>query len=803
MRYFFKVSVIFVFIFSVSLFASCKYEYEDTESSIEITTKTITDYAGKVNTVVSVPGYYGSWSTANRFWRERKSAKGWNTFDLPNSSNLVGGVTIPLSRNAGSLSATKVWSSYYGGYIDFTVSFSSRSGGRGSDMYFSTSIRRYYPATTKIVVECPNGYSEVSNPTGGAACKKEISYSFEEYTCEENSLNPQGFSWELNSPIENDGSKIDGELTVVNNLTTTIYSHSVQPICKRKYQECSIDCESPLVLEPSSGKCVIAYEDMCIEKGMIYNSSTHQCEKENQCGNTEAYEDSNTSYCAMMPNCQSTEEGCGETVNRTCNNAEFTYSTLSDVCEKDTSCLENEHVLSDGTCGSTPFCNADDTEALDNCIRTVNLTKSCAPDSRNGNQCFVSSGDNIGNKSIDYFRPLAKNNVSGSFKEEGYGNNLPILCTDSSTKCEYRLVKMYAEDDGKSICFEDAQGINSCLAIKGDCTVSGSIDYLNGIKQLKVEDGNKIIAYNIQEQKSSIGSIHSTCTLSGKVGNIEGIYISSDITSVLADEQDIKFWDEYKRGFIGVISILPSVPKEDQDDGFNYQDKEVHSLFNEGFTGFYSENNSSVYGVYNGLISKSNCQSLIDGTTFYIAMAETEEEDNILKGLSFKSGSAYNYSDGDLENGSCVIKSDSSNSFSNQDYSIKSTAVNNLSTIFVCSPLACSDHYCQYNQCPTNYSPTLYDQTYFDTIISLDFPDAIAEEVCVTESCDSNKPYFEYCGNGYGCETKENVYQQSDGSCVEVTCESGKEFDIDSGKCISFGCKNSIERDGKCYKSLY
>ncbi len=815
MSNFLRISFLLIFLNSI-VGATCQYKYEEKGSAIISTVKTVIDYTEKQQekAIVNDTFFNKGWCTDHNLWVTAKANGSKVDISLKADDarcgyqvRTIGSVSFPF--NVKTISRVK-YDSTTSGAGCYTINIRDQivSGG-GSSLYLGeisecSASSAQYPTVDFKVKEievlgdfvCPDGYID-----NGNNCKKTIQYTFIDYKCDINDKNTQNFGWELVSPVINDGSKIDNDLTSVNNLSNPVYSHSAQPQCKRKYQECTIDCDSPLVLDEATGKCVISYEDMCIEKGMIYNSSTKLCEKENQCGNVNAYKDSNSSYCMMVPKCDVVNGVCGELPNKLCSNTDFAYYLSSNICEKNTACITDQYVLNDGRCGGEPFCNDNDTETIEDCINTINLSKSCAPDSRSGNLCYASNG--VSSNSIDYHRPLLKASATGSFKEAGYGNKLGILCTNTSDKCQFRLTNIYTENDGKQLCFKDAQGVESCIEISGDCSFSGSIDYPNGIKQLKIEDGNKIVAYNLQDKTENIGSIHATCTLSGKVGSFDGVYVSSDITSIKADGLDIKFWDAYQRGFIGVISMLPTIPQKDLDDGYVYEDANVYTLLNKGFTGFYSEDDSVVYGVYNGFISKSDCQDLIDETAFYIPQATTIAEEDILKGLSFKSGNNYNFNDGDLTNGSCVIKSNSSQSFTKQDYSVKNTFIDESSSIFVCSPFSCLNHYCQYSQCPTGYSPTLYDQSYFDVIVAQDFPDASSAEVCNTDLCDSNKPYFKYCGNSYGCEIKPNIYQQSDGTCVEVSCRSNEQLNPNTGKCISYGCKNSIERSGKCYRSLY
>jgi len=311
------------------------------------------------------------------------------------------------------------------------------------------------------------------------------------------------------------------------------------------------------------------------------------------------------------------------------------------------------------------------------------------------------------------------------------------------------------------------------------------------------------LAYNKLVQDEPIGSIGSTCEISGKVGSFEGQYIASDITAVVTDGLNIKFGDRYQRGFIGNIALLPTIPQADFNEGFTYADADTFTLYQRGFTSFYSEDNETVYAVYKDMISKSECESLIADTNYFIVQPLTSHEADILEGLSLKSGSSYNYRDGDLNSGSCVIKSTTSQSFDNQEYSYKIVKIEDASSVFACSPYVCNAGSCQTNSCPIGYVPTLFEQDYFDSIYYQDFPTKTEAEACVDMTCDQNAPHFRYCGNEYGCPAGETVYQQSDGTCVSVTCDAEESLDPVSGKCVSYGCVNSVERDGKCYRSLY
>lgn len=641
---------------------------------------------------------------------------------------------------------------------------------------------------------CPDGYTP-----SGASCKKTISYQYKYYECDATDTNIQGYGWELDSPAQHDGSKIDIDLSVQNDLSGDLFSHDTAPSCTRQYQECTIECPYPLHPDFSTGKCYATYEEMCQNKNMVYNSDTNACETSNQCLYDDAIKDTNSSYCVLAPECRVEDGICKKDVIKECADGNFTYYPTNDKCNKQIDCLNSQYVLNKGVCGSNPICEDGDAQNDIECVHVENIQKSCAPDSREGNLCYVSGGNE---KDVSEERPLLKTELSGGFHENEYGVLKNTLCSADPTQCQFRMTKIFADNNGKSLCFENKQGQVECVELDGNCKVSGSVEFNAGIRQMKVTGGNMIELYNLVEQNNSLGTIMSTCAVTGKVGAFKGEDIGGEIIAVKTGGPNIKFWDSYRRGFIGVISFLPTIPEKDLNEGFVYKDQETYSLMKKGFVGFYSENSDGILAVYDGFISKTECEALVNNTTYFIAQGSTDAEMDIMAGLNFKSGYNYNYNDGDFTNGSCIVKSLVQASLANQEFSIKKYS-SGASSLFVCSPFKCENHYCQYNECVPNYQGDVYDQSYFIDVYTKDFPSATTDEACIEQRCDSNKPYFRMCGNKYGCDNKSNVYQQNDGTCVEVECRSDETLDLTTGKCVSYGCVNSVERDGKCYRSLY
>jgi len=652
---------------------------------------------------------------------------------------------------------------------------------------------------------CPSGYTETTGPeTAKGQCKKTVNYTYRNYTCNANDKNSQGFGWELKDTVKNDGVKIDPDITANNTstLAATISSHTTQPKCIRKYQECKIECPSPLVLEASTGKCIVDYAKECELKGMTYNSTLKTCEKIDQCNNTDAYLDDSTSdLCVTVPNCTvGTNGNCISEAEYKCDEG-FFYSFETKACVKQSECSDNQIPLPNGKCGSIPYCDEGSEETLVNCIKREHIKKDCGSDARDNNTCYRQDSTTE-NMNIDYKRALIRVDLSGGYKTEEYGDRKSTFCNDDDGRCTFRLIKIEAKNNGKSLCFLDNVGGQGCINIEGECSVSGKVEFNQGIRQLLIGSDNKTIhAYNKAIKEEPIGNITSTCSISGKVGAIDTENAKREIIAAKADGIDILFWDSYRRGYIGILTFLPTIPEKDAEEGFKYEDPDVMELYRKGYTGFYSIGDST-YATYNGLISREKCLADLNGTTFYIPQAENEAEIQILNMLNFKGINAYNFNDGDNINGSCVIKSVSATSFNSQYFSQKRVLISNANSKFVCSTLDCKDNSCQYNQCSYGYHGDVIDQKDFNDFIEKFHPGANKDSICLEENCDSNKPYYPYCGNARGCKNLSDIFQQEDGRCVQVSCAEDEAFDTNLNKCIKLDCKDSYKKDGKCYKKL-
>jgi len=622
-------------------------------------------------------------------------------------------------------------------------------------------------------------------------CYKEVHYNFYSYSCKDEN-NSQGYNWEVIDSGFSSFKKEDIDIDKNNTLVLEKAPNSINPPknnCVRKYQECTIECKKPLVLDKKLGRCVASYNDICKDKGMVYDETFRKCVKQTRCNDKQAFKSAYSNYCAMVPNCEIIDGVCGEKPLKTCKNDAFTYFDEFNECRMKTACNTSQIVLDNGMCGSNVYCNDGDVQLADRCENIQEVQKSCAPDFRSGNICYSSDEDS---KVVDVEekRPLIKASFAGGYKSEEATKIINGLCSSNDEECKFRLVKF--EANGNSIELEDAQGIKGLFLVNGSCTFNGSVFNEKGIRQIKVSDNHKQLElYNLEIQNQPLGLIQSSCYISGKVGHFDEPYSKSEIISAkVNDNGEIEFYDTYRRGKIGILSILPTIPEDDLKDGFFYAQKDLSQLIRNGFTAFTSHNNAT-YAVFNGEITEEECLNKIDNTTFFIATPENIDDTKFLLGESLYS----TFSKG------CIVQSNIAPSFNEIDFSTKITSSANGLTSFVCSPLDCSkDHMCQYNYCPNGFDPQIYQEDDLNQYINSYIEKITKDDVCMNDVCDSAKPYFPTCGNVNGCPS--DALKTIDGTCVKASCNSDEKYDANKNLCVKTGCVDSVEVDGKCYKTL-
>ncbi|CAA6812066.1 MAG: Unknown protein [uncultured Campylobacterales bacterium] len=406
--------------------------------------------------------------------------------------------------------------------------------------------------------------------------------------------------------------------------------------------------------------------------------------------------------------------------------------------------------------------------------------------------------------------PMLKSILVGSYKEDDYGNIKDTFCSDGNDFCQFRLTNIYTEDDNKTICFRDGVNQRGCFTIQNNCGINDcnydqnctfdvNISYPAGIKYMKsTDDYSKVNVYDVNYTK--IGEINSNCRIDAKVGHINPLYKNSNIISATADKSRINFWDPYIRGPIGSLQILSDILPADIANGFRLRNGNIDSVEQKGFRTF-TKHNGNVYAGHKNLISKSVCQGLINNTRFRIAQGEDIDEQRIISSLALHGHPAnYNYNDQNYGSSPCVIKQEGGRDTNELDYAIKLTG-DTKAAAYMCSPIVCKVGQCQTATCPSGSTGSLLrpqDQALITT------------DICTAQTCDKNQEHFAGCGKYGRCDTTvPNVFEVYEddskykiGTCVKASCLNS-ELDPNTGICKKWGCKDSVEVNGTCIRTLY
>lgn len=435
-------------------------------------------------------------------------------------------------------------------------------------------------------------------------------------------------------------------------------------------------------------------------------------------------------------------------------------------------------------------------------------------------------------------RNILKSTFVGSYKTDEYDKYhlkpIDTFCSDNNKDCQFRLVNIHDEDNGKSLCFRDAINQKGCFSfvdksgLPGDpnryeddqnCTWDVNITHDAGITALETNYYINVPGLSIIDvftgangYRQWIGVIISTCPVYAKVGHLYStrhpnpIYQNSPIISAKADRSKIRFSDSYKRGDIGFIEVIPEIKPKDLEDGFHFPNTHVVNLAKKGFKHFdklVTNKHTILFAGYNSPISKADCESLISDTPWYIAQASTPEEQRIITSVGlYGHPSNYNYNDGYTALGSCVVAKIHGSTFNDIGWASK-VKVSNQKTQYMCSPLLCGDGQCQTVSCPANTVGTkLKKQEKHEANIT---------DACTDQVCDRYQSFMPMCGKDARCETDKpeifEVYEDDKefkiGTCVEASCTDPAQLDPNTGHCKEWGCRDSVKVGDKCIKTLY
>lgn len=173
----------------------------------------------------------------------------------------------------------------------------------------------------------------------------------------------------------------------------------------------------------------------------------------------------------------------------------------------------------------------------------------------------------------------------------------------------------------------------------------------------------------------------------------------------------------------------------------------------------------------------------------------------IKKGIEYCTieGSVLNETTGRCEvSPKCILTKPQNRSFSNQEKATKRETRIDSVRAYKCSPLVCSNNSCQTADCPV----AAEGDPYLGTLL---LPgDSVEAGTCLDDSCDANKPYYEYCAREGECDTRDSMtFEASDGTCKTMYCDSNLVMNIDTLKCEKLACPEGTTEtaEGRCRRN--
>jgi hypothetical protein len=280
----------------------------------------------------------------------------------------------------------------------------------------------------------------------------------------------------------------------------------------------------------------------------------------------------------------------------------------------------------------------------------------------------------------------------------------------------------------------------------------------------------------------------NTYTINTSSKTTKEVNISSPIVAAKVIDNRIEFWNSYeKKGNSGFIEVMKKVAPQDAAIGYKHEFEDMVDLYDKGFTAFKSVNGNT-YATSFMPMDANSCKSMIDGTSYFLA------ERNISDPLSLQViDSLSRYQDGSFGE-YCIIERRGEFDNLHARYAVKHDTTAGVHVAYFCSPWSCVSHECGKASCQDNFIGTMIKEKDRERVLQ--------SAICLSQECDVNQDYFTVCGNKTGCPDEPGVYQNEDNTCVKARCNQDGVLNYETGKCEKYGCKNSVERNGKCFKSL-
>jgi len=289
-------------------------------------------------------------------------------------------------------------------------------------------------------------------------------------------------------------------------------------------------------------------------------------------------------------------------------------------------------------------------------------------------------------------------------------------------------------------------------------------------------DPHNLIGYS--QNKKLTGNINSTCLFNGIIGSKNR---KGPMTSIIENNDQLKFWDSYLDGDLGRLEIVRNVYEKDKLEGYEPEIVKPYQLLNKGFSNKRLDNATYFISIDNN-VNYSTCDTI--ASQYGLDKISSSSGINI-------SNPKFLLNAGVDFNNDCVLASYKDESFENQEWAVKITRTyTNKLPIFKCSKWTCQEHYCQQANCREGFSGTIHNSI-----------EKIEPDQCQDQICDKWKPFADYCGKEEGCDPLNKMIFENNNKCYQYICPAEGTFDLNTKKCSVLSCpQGTIEQNGLCIK---
>lgn len=566
--------------------------------------------------------------------------------------------------------------------------------------------------------------------------------------------------------------------------------------------------------EVSGGECIQPKQTVCTELDFVYNRNIGKCEKRIDCADAQIAS-ANSEYCQSLPYCyQGDSEMSDKCVNKIPESPVECAEDqrIGNTCFKQDSGeqelisrkkLETHEIRGDGiAAASFEQYNLADCSTDGNCesgiTKIIGRTGVLCFEKPNGqSSCIEAKGCNFSGsiEASGYLTTLwidDKNYISaldsaGGFISKGITSSCEMTGAVGYKERPFPIVSMKVSED--KLEFWNSYSNEGYV---------GLLEFPPSVDRQDIEDG-----YQIEEKKLWLLKDSGF----GVISVIEGDTYAISNNGMSASECDA-IANNYGYSVYGATDGIPANTERGVYDlvmnltGANYNSNTLNALRTVNPTICAG---SAVYNSDTMLCSDGQ-PSLCPANTVerFVDEVISNEDLNATSGGESEHGESGRDKDSEYyknrspdvcfytldmpqENKCVLIAHGYQERFSNSEWSVMINKASN--TEYFCSQLECgNDNTCQSANCADDYK---------GNVISPSGTQPTRSE-CVDDTCDANKPYFEYCGKEGFCDTSSPDITRVGRDCVQITCEKGG-FDEATKTCYKWQCPRGYEEEnGAC-----